>query len=78
MHQFLLNYFKNILKSILNTFSLDFLWIWKDSRENPGKSLGNPCKSKENQRKMYSNGFKNILSIIYSCFFLTFDHSFLF
>ena len=68
MHQFLLNYFKNIF----NPFEYIFLGFSLDSqgfaRENPGKSLGNPCKSKENQRKMYSNGLKIILSIIYSCF----------
>ena len=62
------NYAKNIFLIHLNTFPFDFPWIDKDClRTFLGfllQILANPCESKENPRKMYSNGLRNILKII--------------
>ena len=57
----MLRIFFNPFEYIFLGFSLDLQGLPKDL---PGFSLVNPCESKENPRKMYSNGFKNILKII--------------
>ena len=50
----------------------------QEAQENPLGILANRCESKENPKKMYSNGLKNILSIIYCCFFKLLTILFLF
>ena len=57
----MLRIFFNPFEYIFLGFSLDSQGLPKDL---PGFSLANPCESKENPRKMYSNGLKNILKII--------------
>ena len=53
--------FFNSFEYIFLGFSLDSQGFPKDF---PVLSLANPCKSKENPKKVYSNGLKNILKII--------------
>ena len=57
----MLRIFFNPFEYIFLGFSLDLQGLPKDF---PWFSLANPCESKENPRKMYSNGLKNILKII--------------
>ena len=57
-----------MLRIFFNPFEYIFFGFFLDSQGFPkdlsGLSLVNPCKSKENPKKMYSNGLKNILKII--------------
>ena len=57
----MLRIFFNPFEYIFFGFSLDSQGFPKDFS---GLSLANPCKSKENPKKMYSNGIKNILKIV--------------
>ena len=51
-----------MLRIFFNPFEYIFLWFSLDSqglpKDFPGFSPANPCESKENPRKMYSNGLK--------------------